>query len=729
MPRLLIVSNRLPVTVHVEQGEATVTRSSGGLATALASPHERVESLWIGWPGDLSRLSPAQHEAVVAKLDALRTVPVELPTREAQRFYDGFSNGVLWPLFHYLLDKVDLDARLDWEAYRDANQRFAEAVVARARPGDLIWIHDYQLALVPEMIRARLPDAAIGFFLHVPFPAPDVFRILPWREQILRGILGADRVGFHTASYRHNFVYSAARVLGIDPDVDAIVHEGLRVELGVHPVGVDVESFARLAASPSVRAEAARIRAEARGKKIVVGVDRLDYTKGIPRRLLAIERFLVREPALRDEVRFIQVAVPTREKVDAYAEYRRRVNEMVGRINGHFGSVDAVPIHYLHRSLSMDDVVALYVAADVMLVTPLRDGMNLVAKEYVASRLDATGALVLSEFAGAAAELAEATLVNPYDIDAVATALGQALALSPAEQQQSMSALRARVIEGDVQGWAEGFLDALSLAHASRSGESGAPPPPLPAERAEDAQRAPRVTLILDYDGTLTPIVATPELAVPDRELAALIQDLGARPGVDLHIASGRTRQDLERWFGASPVSLHAEHGFWSRRKGATEWTSRGATAAEWKPRARAILNGVSRRTAGSFVEEKTVSLAWHYRLAARADLAHERHRLAVPPALRLALVLVGRGAGAGGADRRGGGGLQSGALLRQPARALLRGRRSEERGAAGELPAGVHARRPGARRHHHRRADRREGRPRPRLDVSGRGQLPARTP
>ena len=379
MPRLLIVSNRLPVTVHVEHGEATVTRSSGGLASALASPHERMESLWIGWPGDLSRLSPSQHEAVVAKLDALRAVPVELPTREAARFYDGFSNGVLWPLFHYLLDKVDLDARLDWEAYRDANQRFADAVVERARPGDLIWIHDYQLALVPEMIRARLPDAAIGFFLHVPFPAPDVFRILPWREQILRGILGADRVGFHTASYRHNFVYSAARVLGIDPDIDAIVHEGLRVELGVHPVGVDVESFARLAASPSVRAEAARIRAEARGRKIVLGVDRLDYTKGIPRRLLAIERFLLREPTLRDEVRFIQIAVPTREKVDAYAEFRRRVNEMVGRINGHFGSVDAVPIHYLHRSLSMEDVVALYVAADVMLVTPLRDGMNLVA--------------------------------------------------------------------------------------------------------------------------------------------------------------------------------------------------------------------------------------------------------------------------------------------------------------------------------------------------------------
>lgn len=221
MPRLIIVSNRLPVTVQMEHREAVVSRSTGGLATALAGPHGKLDSLWIGWPGDLSRLTPSQRAAVVTQLDALRAAPVLLPPAEAHRFYDGFSNGVLWPLFHYLLDKVNLDARSDWEAYREVNERFAAAVAERAQPGDMVWIHDYQLALVPEMLRRRQPDVSIGFFLHIPFPAPDVFRILPWREQILRGLLGADRIGFHTASYRYNFVYSAARVLG--PDRKSVV--------------------------------------------------------------------------------------------------------------------------------------------------------------------------------------------------------------------------------------------------------------------------------------------------------------------------------------------------------------------------------------------------------------------------------------------------------------------------------------------------------------------------
>ena len=635
MPRLIIVSNRLPVTVQMEHREAVVSRSTGGLATALAGPHDKLDSLWIGWPGDLSRLTPAQRATVLTQLEALRTVPVILPPAEVHRFYDGFSNGVLWPLFHYLLDKVNLDARSDWDAYRDVNERFAAAIAERAQPGDLIWIQDYQLALVPEMLRKRLPDANIGFFLHIPFPAPDVFRILPWREQILRGLLGADRIGFHTASYRYNFVYSAARVLGIEPDVDSLVHEGRRVDLGIHPVGVDVASFEQLAALPSVRAETQRIRDEARGRRIVLGIDRLDYTKGIPRRLLAIERFLEREQALRHEVRFIQLAVPTRERVEAYAEYRRHVNELVGRINGHFGSIDAVPIHYLHRSLSMEQVTALYAAADVMLVTPLRDGMNLVAKEYVATRLDDTGALVLSEFAGAAAELAEAQHVNPYDIDAVATAVKRAIVMRPAEQKLRMRALRARVTGSDVHRWADGFLDELERARNVDAGAGGpSVPRPLPEDIAASAQRAPLVTLILDYDGTLTPIVATPELAVPDDTLRGLLAALCAREGADVHIASGRARDDLESWLGALPIGLHAEHGFWSRPHGAASWSPLGAAATEWKGKVRTILQAVARRTGGSFIEEKTASIAWHYRMVdpelARARLSELREALAV---------------------------------------------------------------------------------------------------
>ncbi|MEO5731714.1 MAG: bifunctional alpha,alpha-trehalose-phosphate synthase (UDP-forming)/trehalose-phosphatase, partial [Byssovorax sp.] len=617
MPRLLIVSNRLPVTVHLEHGEVSVVRSGGGLATAMRSPHGRMESLWIGWPGDLSRLTPAQRDAVDAELQALRTVPVPLLPSEVHRFYDGFSNGVLWPLFHYLLDKVNLDARSDWEAYRDVNERFADVVAAHARPGDLIWIHDYQLALVPSLLRRRLPEAVIGFFLHIPFPAADVLRILPWREQILRGLLGADHVGFHTAAYRANFVRSAAQVLSVETEIDAIVHEERRIELGVHPIGIDVEAYARLAADPDIRADAQRIRAEAQGRKIVLGIDRLDYTKGIPRRLLAVERLLEHEPALRTQMRLIQIAVPTRERTPAYADFRRVVNELVGRINGHYGSTDAVPIHYIYRSFTEAQVAALYLAADVMLVTPLRDGMNLVAKEYVATRKDETGVLVLSEFAGAAAELAEALLVNPYDIDSVAAAVKQSLTMGLAEQQLRMRTLRGRVAASDVHLWARGFLDDLERAGRAPPALRALPlPPALPDELAASVQRSPSSVLILDYDGTLVPIASTPDLALVDDDLRALFVRLTQREELAIHIVSGRGRADLESRFDGLRVSLHAEHGFWSRSPRADAWTPLDTASTEWKAQVRQILDDVTKRCAGSFVEEKTVSIAWHYRLA-----------------------------------------------------------------------------------------------------------------
>ncbi len=401
MPRLLLVSNRLPVTVRAERGEVSVIRSAGGLATALRSPHENLDSLWIGWPGDLSRLTPAQRHSVETELATLRAVPVHLSAAEVHRYYDGFSNGVLWPLFHYLVDKVNLDARADWEAYRAVNERFADIVAAHYRPGDQIWIHDYQLMLLPELLRQRLPDAKIGFFLHIPFPTADVFRILPWRDRLLRGLLGADIVGFHTALYGRHFVEAAAQVLGAETHGNTVLVDGRQVRVGTYPISIDVAAFEQLASDSRVQEEACSIRRKARGRKILLGIDRLDYTKGIPRRLLAIERFLEREPSLRGAVRFIQLAVPTREKVDAYADFRRVVNELVGRINGHYGTLDSVPIHYLHRSMSVEQVAAMYVAADVMLVTPLRDGMNLVAKEYISSRVENDGVLVLSEFAGA----------------------------------------------------------------------------------------------------------------------------------------------------------------------------------------------------------------------------------------------------------------------------------------------------------------------------------------
>ncbi|WP_434047717.1 MULTISPECIES: bifunctional alpha,alpha-trehalose-phosphate synthase (UDP-forming)/trehalose-phosphatase [Sorangium] len=626
MARLLIVSNRLPISVRVDRGALCLTRSSGGLAAAMRGPHERMCAVWIGWPGSVAGLTPEQRQDADAALAGIRAVPVHLGATEQHRFYDGFSNGVLWPLFHYLLDKVNLDAELDWEAYQRVNERFADAVAEQYAPGDMIWVHDYQLMLLPALLRRRLPGAQIGFFLHVPFPSAEVFRILPWREQIVRGLLGADLLGFHTAGYRKNFAASAAHVLDLDPDEAAIEHDGRRVALGVHPISVDAAEVARIAAHPAVREEAARIRAEARGRKIVLGIDRLDYTKGIPRRLLAIERFLEREPELRDNVRFIQLAVPTREMAGAYADFRRIVHEMVGRINGQHGTTQATPIHYIHRSLPLEQVVALYVAADVMLVTPLRDGMNLVAKEYVAARVDDDGALILSEFAGAASELAEAIAVNPYDIGSVAAAVKRALTMPAAEQRTRMAALRRRVDTSDVHAWAQSFLDDLDRAAAPASEAAGAVSArrEVPESVVERVRQAPQRVWILDYDGTLVPFAPMPDLAAPDEELLALLRALSERDRV--HVVSGRRRADIERWFGALPLHLHAEHGFWSRPVACDDWVPLASDAAAWKGEVRDLLEDFTRRTPGSFIEEKTVTLAWHYRTV-EPELAGEHVR------------------------------------------------------------------------------------------------------
>ncbi|MDB4928148.1 MAG: Alpha,alpha-trehalose-phosphate synthase, partial [Myxococcaceae bacterium] len=474
MSRLLIASNRLPVTFHVEGDRVDVAPSAGGLATALRGPHERGDGLWFGWPGELAEATPAQRAEVDAELAARRLVPIDLSAAEVARYYDGFSNGAVWPLFHYSLDKVRLEAAEDWAAYQRVNQRFAEAIAAQLRPGDLVWVHDYHLMLVPEYLRRLAPGARIGFFLHIPFPTSDVFRILPWREEVLRGLLGADLLGFHTGEYLANFARAAARVLATDLDVDAIRWADHSVRLGVFPIGIDAAAFA--ADSPAVDAELAKLREGAAGRRVVLGVDRLDYTKGILRRLLAFERLLAGDPALAERVQLLQIGVPSREAIDSYAELRQQVNELVGRINAAHGSPSRAPVHFLYRSVTFAQLVALYRAADVMLVTPLRDGMNLVAKEYCAARADGGGVLVLSEFAGAADELREALIVNPYDLAAVERTLGAALEMPEEERRLRMGRLHRRVLEGDVARWYRGFTDALGRVPCAvaRVAEAGA---------------------------------------------------------------------------------------------------------------------------------------------------------------------------------------------------------------------------------------------------------------
>ena len=615
MARLLIVSNRLPVTVTQREGRVEVQQSPGGLATGLAGPHSRGDALWIGWPGEVHDLDEDARRDLDRRLEELRTVPVWLDPDEVKGFYEGYSNEILWPLFHYLIGQMPLVAA-GWQEYERVNERFADAVAAHHRPGDQIWVHDYHLMLLPQMIRDRIPDARIGFFLHIPFPAAEIFLTIPNRDRLLQGLLGADLVGFHTASYMRAFATSLLRVLGIESSGELVTLAGREIRLGIFPMGVDARKFAQLADDPEVADLVADFRGDGRSQ-IILGIDRLDYTKGIRRRLIAFERLLAGRPELRERVRLIQVAVPSRTTVGAYQEFRNEVEGLTGRINGAFGSPRWNPIHYMFRSVSEQELVALYRAADVMLITPVRDGMNLVAKEFVASRSDEDGVLVLSEFAGAASELAEALLVNPYDVERTTETIHRALLLGDAERRRRMRALRRRVFSYDVHQWVTSFLERLEEAstHDDRPAIAMTRPSDLDhvVRRMRDASQ---LVLFLGYDGTLVPPASVPDLSRPDEALLGLLRRLSERPQTDVHLVSGSARELVQERFGNLRIGLHAEYGFWSRAAGSEEWSHREMPPLEWRELVHGMLENFRARTPGSLIEEKSVSLAWHYRMA-----------------------------------------------------------------------------------------------------------------
>jgi trehalose 6-phosphate synthase/phosphatase len=624
--RLLIVSNRLPVALREERGEIRLMASSGGLATGLRSWRTASASVWIGWPGDTGALDAAQLEQLDRQLAGEGLAAVYLDRQEIERYYENFSNRVLWPLFHYQVDRVPVEAS-GWEAYRQVNEKFAQAVAKVYQPGDVVWVHDYQLMLVPAMLRERLPQAAIGFFLHIPFPASEVFRILPWRREVLRGLLGADLLGFHTFSYLRHFLTSLVHLEGIETRIDRVQLGNRTVRLGVFPMSVDVAGFETLARDPEVIDQAAAIRQDAGGRAILLGVDRLDYTKGIPRRLVAVERLLASDPALRDKVRLIQVAVPSRETVDSYQRFKRQVEESVGRINGLYATLRSVPVHYMHRSISTRQLAALYLAADVMLVTPLRDGMNLVAKEFVATRVDEDGVLVLSEFAGAAAELGDALLVNPYDVDAITRTLGEALAMIPDERRRRMQRMRQRLGEYDVHRWAEQFVTGLRDCESERAAQLTAAES-LPGNVIRQMREASPLAIVLDYDGTLVPIAQAPHLARPDAALVPLLARLAGRPRTEVHVVSGRGRAEIDEWFAHLPLSLWAEHGFWFRPGDSREWQPSAEIPTASLERVYPILEQFAATTPGALVEKKTASVAWHYRMAEPQFGERQAHEL-----------------------------------------------------------------------------------------------------
>jgi trehalose 6-phosphate synthase/phosphatase len=621
--RLILVSNRLPVTIARGANGYEVQPSAGGLAHALWPMHQNGGSIWFGWPGELPS-DGGESRKILAHLREQRLNPVVLPIELEEAFYHGFSNSVLWPLLHYFSHLAVLD-REWWEAYREVNQLFAQAVAKAWRPGDTVWVHDYHLMILPALLRDRLPEARIGFFLHTPFPSAEIFRILPWRREILRGVLGADLVGFHVYDYLRHFRVAAVRVLGVEGEADRLSVGNRTVCLGAFPVGIDASRYWTVATQdPEALAQLASFPQELKGRRLILGVDRLDYTKGIAERLEGYELFLERFPKHHGQVEFIQIGVPTRTRVEHYRALRRRVEGIVGRINGRFGTPDWTPVKYIFRPVPFARLCALYRYASVALVTPLRDGMNLVAKEFIACKKGGgDGVLILSEFAGAAPELSEALFVNPFDTEAIASAIHQALTMPAAERKARMKDLLVRVWQGDVRPWGERFLAAL----AKSGGNVEVCPPRLGAPERDEIfimwTGAAGRALVLDYDGTLSPIASRPDLARPDRPLQQLLRSLAGLPGVEVVIVSGRDRETLERWFGALPLAIAAEHGRWLRDPLRGWQDMLAGKAPTWLRRVTEVFEEAAAATPGSFVEVKSASAAWHYRGAnsEQADL------------------------------------------------------------------------------------------------------------
>jgi trehalose 6-phosphate synthase/phosphatase len=623
MARLIVISNRLPFSIKAgaEPGSYDFVPSAGGLVSALSSYIERrlaedpqFECVWVGWPG--GTVEASDQEAVRSRMRLEhRAQPVFLTEAEMDSFYHGFCNSTLWPLFHYFPSYTAYSEE-QWETYQRVNRIFCETALDVIQPGDVVWVHDYQLLLLPKMLRERGGDVQIGFFLHIPFPSFEIFRYLPgrWRHDLLEGMLGSDLIGFQIHDYAQYFLRSVFRTLGFEHHFGEITMGAEVRRAEAFPIGIDFDRFMDTARSPEVAEQRQQIEAGLRGRMVIFSVDRLDYTKGLLHRLRGYESFLETYPEWRGRVVFILNVVPSRAEVDQYQRMKHELDELVGQINGAYGSVDWVPILYQFRALGFSEMVALYNLANVALITPLRDGMNLVAKEYLASKPDGTGVLILSEMAGAARELGEALLINPNHRKEIAEALHEAVLLDPAEQARRNRPMQERLQAYDAKRWVGHFLGSLSRV----KGRQGKLATHHLAGSLRDAfiaqySQARRRLVLLDYDGTLVPFASQPHLAAPDAALLQLIDGLTRNERNHLFIISGRDRKTLDEWFSGIPLRIIAEHGAWVR-SGAGEWKLLKPVASKWKDHLAPLIRLYVDRVPGSLLEEKDYSLAWHYR-------------------------------------------------------------------------------------------------------------------
>ena len=597
------------------KGSFSFEHSAGGLASGLEAFHKGKNSVWVGWPGlYLHKEEKKKEKEIKEKLvRKFNYHPVFQSQTDIERYYSGYCNSTIWPLFHYFT-KVAVYDKTFWQAYKRVNELFCDAILRIAKPGDTIWVHDYHLILLPALLRQKLPEAKIGFFLHIPFPSFELFRLLPQREEILRGFLGADLIGFHIYEYARHFLNSVHRLLGYDHSLGQINTGDRVVKADAFPLGIDFEKFNKAASGKKVQKEIEKLRKKIGSRKVVLSIDRLDYTKGVPQRLEAFSSFLERYHEWREKVIFILVAVPSRTKVEEYHQMKKQVDELIGRINGRYGNLGWSPIWYLYRSFEFTELAALYTISDLALITPVRDGMNLIAKEFIATKRDGKGVLVLSEMAGAAKELSESLIVNPNNKDEIVDALKRGLQMPTGEQLKRNKWMQKELEMYNEKWWSKNFMEALSeIKLFQEKMREKLLNSEFRKKLIKDYRNSEKRLLLLDYDGTLVPFAGTPEEAKPDKELLDLLDDLSKDPKNEVVIISGRDNETLDKWFGDLNVGLAAEHGVRIKENG-EDWLMMEKLTSDWMKEVRPILDRYVGSTPGSFVEEKAFSLVWHYR-------------------------------------------------------------------------------------------------------------------
>jgi len=621
MARLILISNRLPFSIDLNGDEAVLRQSSGGLVSAIKSYLEKTRGedvqftgkVWVGSLDVSEELWEKVRQQGNDETD-FEVQPIFPDKAIYDDYYNGFSNSTIWPLFHYFPSLTEYKKEY-FQAYTSINQLFAEKIIEIYQPGDVIWVHDYQLMLLPQMLRDQLPDATIGFFLHIPFPSYEIFRLLPtsWKTGILRGIMGADLVGFHTHDYVQHFIQSAKMVLRIENSFNTIQFGDRIIKADLFPIGIDYDKFRSAITNDVVANICTKLEETFFQQKIIFSVDRLDYTKGLSHRLDGFEEFLERYPEWREKIIFILNIVPSRDVIPAYIGRRREIEERVSAINGKYSSLQWQPVIYRYNHLEFDELCALYQSADAALITPLRDGMNLVAKEYVASCID-KGVLILSELTGAASELNEAILVNPTDSSEVADAINTALTMPLTEQRSRLSYMQRRIAEYNVVKWINDFLDVLQDTKCEQHKQMVNLLNSATIEDIiEDYNNKEKRCILLDYDGTLAPYKKLPSLAVPEAGLLELLKELSDDSRNEVVIISGRDADTLGKWMGNLPLTLVAEHGACIRYHG-QDWEQQVSVSPEWKEEIRPLMELFVSRCVGSFIEEKKNTLAWHYR-------------------------------------------------------------------------------------------------------------------